>query len=1180
MNQKFTPMKMAFLAFFMALAGVSMAQVQAPLTLAQQYLQENYEKLGLTAQDISDVVVSDNYTSRHNGVTHLYLNQRHEGIKIYNALMNFNIAPNGEVFSVGNRFEADAANRVNTTTPNYNASQALVRAALHLGLTMPSDVRLIEQSDATTYVFSGGSLSMSDQIKVELQYQSLETGELILAWNLAIDQYNSPDYWSMRVDAKTGLVIDQNNYTVYCNSAHIPHHQHSAGCTGTFGSAKMTTTTVTDGAQYRVFALPAESPAHGDHILVENPSIEAASPYGWHDTDGMDGAEWTITRGNNVHAFYDGDADGAPAPDPVDGGADLIFDFPFSTDIEPGDMIPASTTNLFYMNNMMHDLSYLWGFTEEAGNFQQNNYGNGGAAFDYVNARGQFGGLDPEGNGALNNATFGTPPDGGNGTMTMYHWSTGSRLLEVLQPASIQGTYSVGNADFGPSPLDQPVTGQVVIVNDEVLNPFNTDGCELPFANADEIAGKIAMVDRGGCFFETKAANAEAAGAIAIIICNFEDEAMGMAGIADPDPEIPTVSLSSVDCALLRDFAGTSLEVYIGPNMNSGPEYLSADFDNGVIAHEFAHGISNRLTGGPNAAGCLGNGEQMGEGWSDFFSLVTAVNEDDQPEDRRGVGTYLIRQNNEGKGIRDFPYSTDMDINPVTYSYAAGASVPHGVGHVWCSMIWDLYWAMSEEHGWSSDPSDPTAGNNMAIQLVMDGMKLQPCSPGFIDGRDAILAADELNYGGENQCLIWEVFARRGLGYFADQGDNSTAADGSENFDPRPTCIPELKITKSVTPFINAGDEIQVDIHIINHKPETVTEVVVTDLLAAGQTYVDGSANYPATLNGDIVSFEVGDLDFEDELTVTFKIATAEDLYSIRYFYDSFEESVIGTWVNASVGVSAPNEWTITEDDAFNGEKSYFVEAIPAESQQVLQTLFPETVQGENPAIRFYHRFNTQAGVDGGIMEISTDIGESWINMTDNYFKNGYRGPIDYGTFVVPNLQAFFGNSEGWIDSYVDISEYADQGINLRFRYASDEATGGEGWYVDDVELMDVFNYDTEACVMSAEGDMACDNAPDRGTIVESQLPSSVIELEDSNVSFAVFPNPADDIINIQLESEANTEIQVRLYAADGRTIDVQTHRVNGLQITPINVSQLPEGFYFVEVATENEIAVEKVVLK
>lgn len=61
-------------------------------------------------------------------------------------------------------------------------------------------------------------------------------------------------------------------------------------------------------------------------------------------------------------------------------------------------------------------------------------------------------------------------------------------------------------------------------------------------------------------------------------------------------------------------------------------------------------------------------------------------------------------------------------------------------------------------------------------------MKLQPCKPGFIDGRDAILEADRLANDGANQCLIWEVFANRGLGWSAKQGDTDNREDQVEAF--------------------------------------------------------------------------------------------------------------------------------------------------------------------------------------------------------------------------------------------------------------------------------------------------------------------------------------------------------------------------------------------------------------
>src|SRR5690606_20203431 len=131
----------------------------------------------------------------------------------------------------------------------------------------------------------------------------------------------------------------------------------------------------------------------------------------------------------------------------------------------------------------------------------------------------------------------------------------------------------------------------------------------------------------------------------------------------------------------------------------------------------------------------------MGEGWSDFFSLITTVKPGDDGATGRGVGTYVQRQGTDGTGIRRHRYSTDMSISPLTYGDVATNQGVHAIGEVWNNMIWDLYWAMVDEYGFDEDQWTGTGGNNMAIQLVMDGMKMQPCSPGFVDGRNAILAA-------------------------------------------------------------------------------------------------------------------------------------------------------------------------------------------------------------------------------------------------------------------------------------------------------------------------------------------------------------------------------------------------------------------------------------------------------
>ena len=143
-----------------------------------------------------------------------------------------------------------------------------------------------------------------------------------------------------------------------------------------------------------------------------------ASPFGWHDTDGVAGPEFTTTQGNNVHAYMDQDTNNAPDSEQQPGrrrgaGVRLSRSTSPSTSQTYRD---AATTNLFYTNNMIHDLTYQYGFDEASGNFQVNNYGRGGTGGDYVRAEAA------DGNGT-NNANFSTPAnDGGTPRMQMYLW--------------------------------------------------------------------------------------------------------------------------------------------------------------------------------------------------------------------------------------------------------------------------------------------------------------------------------------------------------------------------------------------------------------------------------------------------------------------------------------------------------------------------------------------------------------------------------------------------------------------------------------------------------------------------------------------------------------------------------------------------------------------------------------
>src|SRR5690554_8024788 len=119
---------------------------------------------------------------------------------------------------------------------------------------------------------------------------------------------NQEHWWHVRVDAQTGELLDQTDWVSQCNvgpgSGSHAGHNHTIE---EFTSFDIPNSSVL-GASYNVFAIPVESPSHGARSIVVDPENLSASPYGWHDTNGQPGVEFTTTRGNNVYASEDRNA--------------------------------------------------------------------------------------------------------------------------------------------------------------------------------------------------------------------------------------------------------------------------------------------------------------------------------------------------------------------------------------------------------------------------------------------------------------------------------------------------------------------------------------------------------------------------------------------------------------------------------------------------------------------------------------------------------------------------------------------------------------------------------------------------------------------------------------------------------------------------------------------------------
>ena len=390
LEDRLTPSAAAPPTYFFVHQSDTAATGEAPLVSAFNYLTEHAGRFGLTQADLADAIVTDHYRDADIGITHIYLRQSANGLAVENANINLAVADDGRVLSAAGGFVADLASRLpaGTPAPTLSASDAVIRAAAALGVTLSGQPVMTDTLGgvAAVTVFSAPELSL-DAITARLHYMATDDGGVALGWQMVVRTADLDHWYDLSIDGATGAMNSLSDWV----------HD----------------------ATYNVIEAPAESYQDGGFTIVTDPHDTTASPFGWHDTNGAAGAEFTDTRGNNVDAHLDRVNDNIPDGVRPDGGAALDFSgFTFNPTEAPTSVTNSliSQLNLFYAINYIHDVSYHYGFTEVAGNFQVNNYGRGGLGNDAV----QGDALD---GGGTNNANFATPPDGISPRMQQYIWT-------------------------------------------------------------------------------------------------------------------------------------------------------------------------------------------------------------------------------------------------------------------------------------------------------------------------------------------------------------------------------------------------------------------------------------------------------------------------------------------------------------------------------------------------------------------------------------------------------------------------------------------------------------------------------------------------------------------------------------------------------------------------------------
>ena len=322
-------------------------------------------------------------------------------------------------------------------------------------------------------------------------------------------------------------------------------------------------------------------------------------------------------------------------------------------------------------------------------------------------------------------------------------------------------------------------------------------------------------------------------------------------------------------------------------------------------------------------------------------------------------------------------------------------------------------------------------------------------------------------------------------------------------------------------------------------------------------------------------------MNYEAQVNITYKARATTTNKSLTLYKDDFEGDI--TWdISVETG---QDSWLPNYDFYRSPEASFGVYNLAVEMDASL--LSPVlTVSGVNPALRFWHRYKTVLGFDGGFIQMSVNGGSYFSVSADRFLRNAPNSVIPYSTIAIPNLQGFTGNTDSeWIDSYIDLTDFKGQDVQFRFRFVSDaeQAPSGDdaGWFIDDVEILDLFKYITQACIFANDddSDKVCTNAVQ--TIINSEGTVNTRDLADEKFDVRLMPNPAGEFVTVQITSSTSDRAVLSLNSLDGKVIyqtPVSTGRNASFYTIPLN--GISSGLYLMKVQSGRDFTIRKLVVR
>ncbi|HEX9962420.1 MAG TPA: FG-GAP-like repeat-containing protein, partial [Pyrinomonadaceae bacterium] len=448
------------------------------------------------------------------------------------------------------------------------------------------------------------------------------------------------------------------------------------------------------------------------------------------------------------------------------------------------------------------------------------------------------------------------------------------------------------------------------------------------------------------------------------------------------------------------------------------------------------------------------------------------------------------------------------------------------------------------------------AGNRKTLQLVTDGMKLAPTAPTFLTERDAILAAALASSAAPEASAdvsdVWAGFAIRGMGFSAsiqNIGSGTGNARVTEAFDlPNLAQAPTYSVSDASgnnNGFPEPGETLTITIPLTNTTGSAATGVTL-------QIVGGGSADYGTIANGATVSRQVtftvpAGTPCGSALTLTFNVNSSLGATSFTRpliigvpnvtFTENFDSATVPAfpagWTSTSIQGGIPFVTTTTNSDTAPNSAYAINPLTVGGGTDLTSPSIPITASAAT--VSFRNRFDTEAGWDGGALEISIGAGafQDILVAGGQFVEGGYNDLLGAGANnPLANRRAWAGNSGGYINTKVLLpAAAAGQNVRLRFRFGADDNTAGTGpnpgWNVDTIQVAGAYNCTP---IVVAPTKSRADFDGDGRTDLSVFRPSEgnwYLQRSSAGFSAVQFGASADTIVPADYDGDGKTDIAV-----------------------------------------------------